>query len=120
MLRPLVLLAVGLLAAVAADTLQTVEDAEFDKLVREEKYVVALLCTAANAERCEEFEGELASIREDLIESLEDGWVVKLVDSALWQLFAFSNEKPIIVFLRSGVPVLYEGNTALGVTLSTI
>lgn len=110
MARPLLLLCVCLLAAAAAaDTLQTVEDAEFDKLVREEKYVVALLCTEANAERCEEFEGELASIREDLIESLEDGWVVKLVDSDLWQLFAFSNEKPIIVFLRSGVPVLYDG-----------
>ena len=29
--------------------------------------------------RCEEFEGELASIREDVIDSLEDGWVVKSV-----------------------------------------
>ena len=29
--------------------------------------------------RCEEFEGELTSIREDVIDSLEDGWVVKSV-----------------------------------------
>ena len=33
--------------------------------------------------RCEEFEGELASIREDVIDSLEDGWVVKSVISIM-------------------------------------
>jgi len=103
------LLLLCLTAAAWADTLQTVEDAEFVKLVKEEKYVVALFCTGANTDRCEEFEGELASIREDLIESLDDGWVVKVVDSKEWGHFAFSQEKPIVVFFRSGQPVLYDG-----------
>lgn len=92
-----------------ADDLQLVEDSELQKLISEEKYVVALMCTSANTERCEEFEGELASIREDLIDALEDGWVVKLVDSKMWHFFAFSNEQPIVVFLRSGMAVLYDG-----------
>lgn len=93
-----------------ADTLETVDDKEFQRLIRDEKYVVALLCTSSNTERCEEFEGELASIREDLIDSLDgEGWVVKLVDSPVWQYFAFKNEEPIIVFLRSGQAVLYDG-----------
>jgi len=97
------------LGGIQADSLQTVEDAEFQKLIQEEKYVVALLCTSTNTERCEEFEGELASIREDLIDGLEDGWVVKLMDSNMWGFFAFSNEQPIIVFLRSGQAILYDG-----------
>ena len=63
--------------------------------------------------RCEEFEGELASILEDLIESLDDGWVVKVVDSKEWGHFAFSQEKPIVVFFRSGQPVLYDGKQEL-------
>jgi len=104
------LLLLALSAGCQADTLQTVEEGEFQKLIREEKFVVALLCTTANAERCEEFEGELASIREDLIDSLDgDGWVVKLVDSSVWEHFAFSNEQPVVLFIRSGQPVLYDG-----------
>ena len=82
------------------DSLQAVDDAELAKLAQEEKFVVALLCTEENSERCvfeafalikmitiksrcEEFEGELASIREDVIDSLEDGWVVKSVISIM-------------------------------------
>lgn len=108
MLGPLLL--VCLAAGALADSLQIVDEAELQKLSREEKFVVALLCTTANTERCEELEGELASIREDLIDSLDgDGWVVKLVDSQAWQHFAFSNEQPLVVFLRNGMPVLYDG-----------
>ena len=39
--------------------------------------------TAGNQDKCEEFEDELAGIREDFIDMLGDGWVVKLIDSAL-------------------------------------
>jgi len=100
----------SLLALVAADTLQVVEDVEFHKLAKEEKYVVALFCSKGQEERCDEFEGELASIREDLIDSLDgDGWVVKLMDSQLVQAFSPVTDKPVIVFLRSGIPVLYDG-----------
>jgi hypothetical protein len=39
--------------------------------------------TQSNQEKCEEYEEELAGIREDIIDMLGDGWVVKLTDSAL-------------------------------------
>jgi len=109
MLGKLLLLGVCLGSIAGQDTLQAVDDAELAKLAQEEKFVVALLCTEENAERCEEFEGELTSIREDVIDSLEDGWVVKSVDGTLWQHFAFSNKQPMVVFLRGGQPVLYDG-----------
>ena len=38
-------------AVISDDTLQIVDDAEFSKLVKEEKYVVALFCSNSNAER---------------------------------------------------------------------
>ena len=96
MLYHLLLLGLWLGTAMGEDSLQAVDDAELAKLAQEEKFVVALLCTEENSERCffeafavikmitmksrcEEFEGELASIREDVIDSLEDGWVVKSV-----------------------------------------
>jgi len=109
MLGKLLLLGICLGSIAGQDTLQAVDDAELAKLAQEEKFVVALLCTEENAERCEEFEGELTSIREDVIDSLEDGWVVKSVDGTLWQHFAFSNKQPMVVFLRGGQPVLYDG-----------
>jgi len=109
MLYHLLLLGLWLGTVIGQDSLQVVDDAELAKLAQEEKFVVALLCTEENAERCEEFEGELASIREDVIDSLEDGWVVKSVGGSLWQHFAFSNKQPMVVFLRGGHPSLYDG-----------
>jgi len=97
---------------VLGDELQVVEDAELDKLIKEEKYVVALFCPAgqAVAERCEEYEGELASTREDLVEILEgDGWVVKAIGSQIIPHLSFTTEVPQIVMFRSGLPVLYDG-----------
>ena len=95
MLYHLLLLGLWLGTVIGQDSLQAVDDAELAKLAQEEKFVVALLCTEENSERClkdfalikmitiksrcEEFEGELASIREDVIDSLDDGWVVKSV-----------------------------------------
>ena len=32
-----------------------------------------------------------------------------MVDSKEWGHFAFSQEQPIVVFFRSGQPVLYDG-----------
>jgi hypothetical protein len=45
--------------------------------------ISCIIGTAANEEKCEEFEDELAGIREDFIDMLGDGWVVKLTDSTL-------------------------------------
>jgi hypothetical protein len=46
-------------------------------------YFLILSGTQSNQEKCEEYEDELAGIREDLIDMLGDGWVVKLTDSSL-------------------------------------
>ena len=94
-----------------SDSLQTVDDAEFSKLVSEEKYVVALFCTSHNTERCEEFEGELTGIREDLIDVMDgDGWVVKLVDSEkMEQYYVGKTDQPLIIMFRNNLPVIYNG-----------
>jgi len=92
------------------DTLQIVKEPELDKILREEPIVIALFCTAANAESCEEYESELASIREDFIDMLQgDGYFVKLVDSPLVDSLTPPTEKPVTVMFRQGNPVLYEG-----------
>jgi len=110
MLRFLVLLLVCLGGRGQEDSLQLVDDAELTKLITEEQYVVALFCTAANAESCEEFESELAGIREDFIDMMNgDGWMVKLASSPLVHRFTPSAAKPVIVMFRQGLPVLYDG-----------
>ena len=83
------------------------DEAEFFKLITEEHYVVALFCPT----RCEEFEGELTSIREDMIDVMDgDAWVVKLMDSPLVEEYAVGKtEQPVIVMFRKGLPVIYDG-----------
>ena len=94
-----------------AEELQIVEQAEFLKLISEEHYVVALFCPSSVMERCEEFEGELTSIREDMIDAMDgDGWVVKLMDSPFVEEYAVGKtEQPVIVMFRNGLPVIYDG-----------
>jgi len=106
------LLSLVLFQAVVGEELQLVEEAELDKLIKEERYVVTLFCPQSEetSERCEEYEGELASVREDLVEILEgDGWVVKSVGSQIIQHLSFTVTVPQIVMFRSGLPVLYDG-----------
>ena len=111
-LFPLILLSCLLITQTAGDSLQAVDDAEFSKLIKEEKYVVALFCSSKQEERCEDYEGELASAREDLIDVMEgDGWVIKLVDSKQLDNFVVGKtEQPVVVMFRSGLPVIYNGN----------
>ena len=52
MLYHLLLFGLWLCAVMGEDSLQAVDDAELAKLAQEEKFVVALLCTEENAERC--------------------------------------------------------------------
>ena len=68
-------------------------------------------------ERCEEYESELASAREDLIDVMEgDGWVIKLVDSKELEKFIVGKtEKPVVVMFRSGLPVIYNGSLVFNV-----
>jgi len=105
-----------------SDDLQVVDDAEFNKLIVDEKYVVALFCTSTNTERCEEFEGELAGIREDLIDVMDgDGWVVKLVNSEVMDRFYVGKtDQPLIIMFRNNLPVIYNGPANEEVMLETL
>ena len=100
-----------LLGFTSGEELQAVDEAEFFKLITEEHYVVALFCPTSSLERCEEFEGELTSIREDMIDVMDgDAWVVKLMDSPLVEEYAVGKtEQPVIVMFRNGLPVIYDG-----------
>ena len=93
------------------EELQIVDQAEFIKLITEEHYVVTLFCPSSSLERCEEFEGELTSIREDMIDVMDgDGWVVKLMDSPLVEEYAVGKtDQPVIVMFRRALPVIYDG-----------
>jgi len=105
-----------------AEELQTVEQEEFVKLVNEEHYVVVLFCPSSALERCEEFEGELTSVREDMIDVMDgDGWVVKLVDSPMVEQYAVGKtDQPVIVMFRNGLPVIYDGPANEEVMLDTM
>jgi hypothetical protein len=62
-------------------------------------------------ERCKEFEGEVSSIREDLMEVMDgDEWVVRMVDSPMVHDYAVGKtDQPVIIMFRSGLPVIYDG-----------
>jgi len=122
MLRTKLLLLIVILGFSSGEELETVEQEEFLKLITEEHYVVALFCPSAALERCEEFEGELTSIREDMIDVMDgDGWVVKLVDSPMVEQYAVGKtEQPVIVMFRNGLPVIYTGPANEEVMLDTL
>jgi len=106
----------------AGEELETVDQNEFLKLITEEHYVVALFCPTPSLERCEEFEGELTSIREDMIDVMDgDGWVVKLMDSPLVEEYAVGKtDQPVIVMFRNGLPVIYDGPANEEIMLDTL
>ena len=59
--------------------------------------------------RAEEFEGELATVREDLVDSLS-AWVLKTHNHPLKnRLLPNSGKEPVIAFFRNQIPVLYDG-----------
>eukprot|EP00088_Acartia_fossae_P048563 TRINITY_DN5300_c0_g1_i13.p1 TRINITY_DN5300_c0_g1~~TRINITY_DN5300_c0_g1_i13.p1 ORF type:complete len:312 (-),score=70.77 TRINITY_DN5300_c0_g1_i13:189-1124(-) len=119
MLRLLLLLMVCLTKG-NEDTLQVMQDEEFSKLLKEEPIVVALFCTDKNAETCEEFESELASVREDFIDMMQgDGWFVKLVNSNLVSQYSPKSDVPVTVMFRRELPVLYDGPANGDVMLET-
>merc|ERR1719427_1620199 len=94
-------------------------------MISEEHYVVALFCPGNGVEsyfRCEEFEGELASIREDLIDSMDgDGWVVKLIDSPIMEdYYVGKTDQPVTVMFRHGLPVIYDGPANEEILLETL
>jgi len=120
--RALVVLlgAVALLQGeVLGQSLQNADDAEFRKMVHDEQFVLVLFCTDTNAERCSEFEDEMAAIREDFIDTVGDAWVIKVMNSELVGDFQVSKD-PVIVFFRSGLPVIYDGPANEEIMLETL
>lgn len=106
--------------------LEVVHDEELMNLIRTENYVITLFCkyiiTVCNAciyfkyfcitarrdcEQCDNYENELTSLRDDLVDTL-NAWVVKVVDSQMTRLYS-PNKEPALVFFRHGVPLLYDG-----------
>ena len=60
------------------------------------------------SDACDDYEGELAAIREDLVDSI-NAWVVKAAADSPLKADFNPGDKPTIVFFRDGVPVLYNG-----------
>nr|CAG4648002.1 EOG090X0856 [Moina brachiata]SVE93079.1 EOG090X0856 [Moina brachiata] len=89
--------------------LEQVTDEELEKLIGNEKFVIALFRSETCSE-CDELEAQLSSIREDLVDSL-NAWVVKAVASQLKTNFTATNNpaKPLVVYFRHGIPMLYDG-----------
>ncbi len=62
-----------------------------------------------NDDRSSDFEAELATVREDLVDSL-NAWVVKAVGSPMVRRYVGKEHQgPAVVFFRRQVPVLYDG-----------
>ncbi|CAG9865458.1 unnamed protein product [Phyllotreta striolata] len=86
--------------------LEVVQDDELMNLIRTEKYVVVLF-SRKYCESCDNYENELISLREELVDAL-NAWVVKVEDSQMTRLYS-QDKEPVIVFFRHGVPLLYNG-----------
>lgn len=66
-----------------------------------------LIIAKKDCEVCDNFENEIISLREDLVDSI-NAWVVKAVNSPMVRLYSPTKE-PALVFFRNGNPLLYEG-----------
>jgi len=94
----------------AQSTLEDITDTELRKLINNEKYVVALFCPedGKDEDKCDDYETELAAIREDLVDSI-NAWVVKASPETSMKALYNPDPVPTIVFFRNRSPVLYDG-----------
>lgn len=75
-----------------------------------DKNLITFLSLAKHdCELCDNYENELTSLREDLVDSL-NAWVVKVIHSQMTRLYSPTKE-PALVFFRHGIPLLYDGIT---------
>lgn len=99
-------------------SLEDVTDAELTKLVMQEQYVVVLFTN--DNEKSREMEVELATVREDLVDSI-NAWVVKAIKSKWRSRYSPGDpEEPLVVFFRKQWPVLYDGPANEEVLLETL
>jgi len=110
----LVLLNVNLINCMS---LEEVTDIELVKLINQEQYVLVLFSDDSDASQ--DMETELASVREDLVETI-NAWVVKAVKSKLKDSFNPGQAEPQVVFFRKAVPVLYTGPADEEIILETL
>eukprot|EP00092_Neocalanus_flemingeri_P095662 GFUD01121711.1.p1 GENE.GFUD01121711.1~~GFUD01121711.1.p1 ORF type:complete len:330 (-),score=111.08 GFUD01121711.1:332-1321(-) len=106
-----ILALVAVLNVTSADELQTVEETELLKLIKEEHYVVALFCPSSSMEKCTKLEEVITSVREDMMEILDgEGRLVKLMDSPNVEEYDVAKMGlPLVVMFRNGLPVIYDG-----------
>ena len=101
-----------LVVASAEDALESVDDAELGRLIEQEQYVIVLKPSTNVEDTCtNDFEVELAAVRENLVDSI-NAWVVKTsADSALVGrvLGPEASSACKVVFFRKGAAVLYDG-----------
>ena len=101
---------VVLINTISAERVQTVDQTQLQKLITEKQYVVALFCPSSALNSCQQFESELISIEEDLLEVMRGGRVVKLMDSPMVEEYALEKlDQPVIIMFRNASPVLYDG-----------
>lgn len=105
----------------AQSTLEDITDTELRKLINNEKYVVVLFCPedGKDEEKCDDYEAELATIREDLVDSI-NAWVVKASPETKMKALYNPDPVPTIVFFRNRAPVLYDGPANEEVMLDTL
>ncbi|XP_047494537.1 uncharacterized protein LOC125042735 [Penaeus chinensis] len=97
-------------------SLEVMEEEEIKQLLVDEKYVVILFSdTPECTGKCKDLEDTLIAVREDIVESL-NAWVVRTHSPALAKQYGLTavveeNPKiePGIIFVRSGIPMLYNG-----------
>nr|CAG4649435.1 EOG090X0856 [Scapholeberis mucronata]SVE93690.1 EOG090X0856 [Scapholeberis mucronata] len=106
---PRILVTIFSLIVTASASLEPVSDTELEKLISNEKFVVTLF-RDETCKSCDEVESQLSSIREDLVDTL-NAWVVKSVGSPLASNFTTGKDstKPLVVYFRHSVPMLYDG-----------
>ncbi|KAK7023614.1 hypothetical protein SK128_022253 [Halocaridina rubra] len=96
---------------VGNNRLEFMASEELTQLLNEEKYVVVLLSDGEECQgKCQDLEETLASVREDIVESL-NAWVVRSHSPEMSKEYGLIELKmsSAIVFVRSGVPLLYSG-----------
>jgi len=101
-------------------TLEDTSDDDLKKLISQERYVVVLFCTGADEDgKCDDYESELAAIREDLVDSI-NAWVVKASPKSEMKVWYNPDPVTTIVFFRNRSPVLYDGPANEEVMLDTL
>ncbi|CAO1312244.1 unnamed protein product [Diamesa hyperborea] len=87
-------------------SLETLNDDSFVDLIRDNKNLIVLFAKKDCGDKCD-YEQSLVTLKDELTETLS-AKVFKLENSQLVRLYNPQKKEPAIVFLRKGVPLLYD------------